>query len=140
MGVMRSRESDRTFANAVKVISVMVVVGVFGSIFISPKLYIVAGLVGGLLLLALYLLNLHRHLASIRADLQRGWLACSRCGYDLKGQMKPGDGRPVWSDMVSLRKVLNEPSESVTCPECGHGSTIAATRKYWYHNTRPRGR
>lgn len=137
---MRSRESGRTFANTVKVVSVLVVVGVFGSIFISPKLYIFAGLVGGLLLLALFLLNMHRHLASIRADLQRGWLACANCGYDLQGQMKPGDGRPVWSDMVSLRRAFNEPSESVMCPECGHGSTVAATRNYWFHNTRPRGR
>lgn len=137
---MPSRESDRRFANTVKVISVTVVVGVFGSILISPMLYIVAGLVGGLVLLALYQLNTHRHLSRVRSDLQRGWLACANCGYDLRGQMKPAEGRPIWNDIDSLRKSLNEPSDPVTCPECGRRSTTDATRKYWYHNTLPQRR
>lgn len=136
---MVSRERDKNFAIAVKIASVLVVVGVFASIFISPKLYITSGLVGGLVLLALFLLNMHRHLGRIRVDLQHGWLACARCGYDFRGLVKP-TGDLLWNDTESLRKAINEPSDAIACPECGFKSTTAATRKYWYHNTQPRHR
>jgi hypothetical protein len=134
---MRGRENDKTFAVTVKIISVLVVVIVFAAIFIWPWLYIGAGLIGGLLLLGLYLLNMHRQLHLIRKDLQRGWLACPKCGYDLRGLTKAAGEAALWNDMRELRKLLNEPSERIACPECGFTSTAAAARKYWFHNTQP---